>query len=46
MNKNIVEYLQDVDFSHLPSVKTTEIKNSGREKPDRCFPTLEGVKTY
>jgi hypothetical protein len=46
MNTNIVEYLQDVDFLQLPSAEKTEIENLGRAKPDRCFPTLERVKTF
>ena len=43
---NILEYLQDVDFSQLPSVEKTEIKNLGRAKLDRCFHTLERVKIF
>jgi hypothetical protein len=46
MNKNIVEYLQDVNFSQLPSAEKNEIKNLGRTKPDKCFPALERVKTF
>lgn len=34
MNTNIVEYLQDVYFSQLPSAEKTEIMNLGRATPD------------